>query len=327
MDQKFIEQLLTPHPNQPVLTVQQCRILLTDIACCSLMRLDITSMDKLWDLMVMLFKWQVHHAYDEPKKLLEITFRHMDGIGQLLPEIRKKLLIDATKRRIIEFWDMQTEVMRYDIMCGIKQWLNAFNVKISILIRLGFQRTDGTFETDLDQLDGELYRSYMEYIGENVYARNNKMRSMEMSKRTTSTDESNAMPSKAINVASSPIYSHELMSLVDQLSIQSLTTSDGVADDANALATGAIQQQGNILLLDDVNCAMYDEIDCEEADRNASTTAEFVHVLNAQSTLQKYLEQFRAENKTELTDDSPDSKDEPTQFDATEELLKMLNKD
>lgn len=83
LDQKLIVQLMNPHPCQGVLTAQQCRILLTDIACCSLMRLDMTSMDKLWDLMVMLFKWQLQLIHDDPNRLLELTFRHMDGIGKL----------------------------------------------------------------------------------------------------------------------------------------------------------------------------------------------------------------------------------------------------
>lgn len=322
LDQKFIEQLVSPHPSQTVLTIQQCRILLTDIACCSLMRLDITSMDKLWDLMVMLFKWQIFHANDDPKKLLDITFRHMDGIGKLLPEMRKTLLIDAAKRRLMEHWDTQTHVARCDIMCSIKQWLQVFHVKISILIRLGFQRADGQFETDIEHLDGELYQSYMDHIGENVYARNNAMRSLEMTKKPATVANQTAYELTGCG-ASSTAFSHELTSLVDQLNVRTKAIAD--ADDGEGQHLDG-DCKGNILLLDDVNCCMDDEFDCDESDRNAVATAKFVHIENAQTTLQKYLDKFRLENECEL-DERTESQEDSTPFDATEELLKMLDKD
>lgn len=153
-DQKLIVQLMNPHPCQHILTVQQCRILLTDIACCSLMRLDMTSMDKLWDLMVMLFKWQLYTIRDNPTRLLELTFRHMDGVAKLMPEMKKTLLVDSTKRCLIEFWDTCSSDEIDTLMGKLLNWMHPFNVKISILIRSGFQRSDGTFET---APSGQLY--------------------------------------------------------------------------------------------------------------------------------------------------------------------------
>lgn len=67
-----------------------------------------TSMDKLWDLMVMLFKWQLYTIRENPSRLLELTFRHMDGVAKLMPEMKKTLLVDSTKRCLIEFWDSCT---------------------------------------------------------------------------------------------------------------------------------------------------------------------------------------------------------------------------
>lgn len=319
LDLKFIEQLIHPEENQLVLTIQQCRILLTDIACCSLMRLDITSMDKLWDLMVMLFKWQLSHANNDPQKLLDITFRHMDGVGKLMPEMRKTIIIDAAKRHLMEFWDLQTADSRLHILMTIQQWLQIFHVKISILIRLGFQRADGTFETDPDCLDIDLYQSYVEYIGENVYARNGALREGEKARKNM------AFGTCEIQSATSTTYSHELHSLVDQLSIQPKSTASNENDDAN---TAAVSFKSNMLLLDEVNCSMNDELDADENEKPADTdSGGIVHIEHTQSTLQKYLNQFRMENETDPVDESPGSKDDSTPFDATEELLKMLDRD
>lgn len=313
LDLKFIDQLIHPQRNQVVLTIQQCRILLTDIACCSLMRLDITSMDKLWDLMVMLFKWQLSHADNDPQKLLDITFRHMDGVGKLLPELRKTIIIDAAKRHLIEFWDLQSEDARLQILMTIQQWLQIFHVKISILIRLGFQRADGTFETDLECLDVDLYQSYVESIGENVYARNGALREEDKAKKNVAVG-TYEMPS-----AISTTYSHELHSLVDQLSIEPKSATSNGNDSATFKS---------MLLLDEVNCSMNEELDADDNEKPTDTdSGGIVHIEHTQSTLQKYLSQFRMENETDPVDESPGSRDDSTPFDATEELLKMLDRD
>ncbi|KAL9703956.1 hypothetical protein quinque_007474 [Culex quinquefasciatus] len=101
LDPKFLHYISTAYQHN-MLTVQQTRILLTDIACCSLMRLDVSSMDKLWDLMVMIFKWQMYLTNKSAQALMDLTFRHLDGIGRLIPEMRKQILIDNVKKSLIE---------------------------------------------------------------------------------------------------------------------------------------------------------------------------------------------------------------------------------
>lgn len=71
----------------------------------------------------------------------------MDCVAKLMPEMKKTLLVDSTKRCLIEFWDT-CSLEEIEILMGkLLNWMQPFNVKISILIRSGFQRNDGTFET------------------------------------------------------------------------------------------------------------------------------------------------------------------------------------
>lgn len=160
--------------DRQLLNAQQCRILLSDIACCSLMRLDISSMDKLWDLMLMVFKWQlsISTVAEHPQRLLDLTFRHMDGIGRLLPEMRKTLLIDCTKRHLIEFWDTLNATERTGTITSLQRWLRPYNVKISILIRLGFQLADGGAFVDAESAEkSEFFQYYADNVGENIYTK------------------------------------------------------------------------------------------------------------------------------------------------------------
>lgn len=331
-DQKLIVQLMNSHPCQHILTVQQCRILLTDIACCSLMRLDMTSMDKLWDLMIMLFKWQLYMIKEEPSRLLELTFRHMDGVAKLMPEMKKTLLIDSTKRYLIEFCDACTPDDIGDLLANLWHWMKPFNVKISILIRSGFQRSDGSFEAQPSQVHTEHFQDYLDNIGENVYAKNASSAKSKGSRRSSGLNRDEKMNSSAA-------ISNELSSLADQLNITNEVVGDELAVNAVESATAensdATEPNENVaesedksnkndLLVDDVNCSMTVESPkSTKGDNTESGSSEFIHLKKTTTALQGYLEQFRNENNQ-----STDSNDgTANSFDATEELLKMLEKE
>lgn len=324
LDPKLIVQLMNPHPCQGVLTAQQCRILLTDIACCSLMRLDMTSMDKLWDLMVMLFKWQLQLIQEDPNRLLELTFRHMDGIGKLMPEMKKTMLIDGAKRSLIEIWDTCTEPDKEQLMDKLNHWMEPFNVKISILIRLGFQRHDGTFESMPNNAHADMYQHYQDNVGENVYAKNNeavKSKGRDGHQQHRTGNDVNQMDGRSRSVD----VSRELSSFAAQLNINRDVETEVPEPPSKASSIGDRNETGstapneNVLLVDDVNYSM--TADVPETTESTSSS-EFVHLRKTQSALQGYLEQFQLENKQGSIDS-----DCGQPFDATTELLKMLEND
>lgn len=290
-DPKFLAQFLHQHPDEHILTPHQTRLLLSDIACCSLMRLDINSMDKLWDLMVMVFKWQLTISMNDPQRLVDITFRHMDGVGRLIPENRKTMLIDCGKRLIIEYWDKIPD--KDFVVQRMMEWLQPFNVKISILIRLGFQRSDTTFE--MNNSDREYFQYYMNNVGENIYAKH----------------AHSVIKGSVDRVKEKPIEnSREIDSLVEQLNINRKSKADS---DEN--------QSGN--LLDDVRFNFTNENSAEcnsnQCASERGDKSEFVRVERSlTANLENIMEQFRLEGggNPETTTQS---------IDVTEELLKMLD--
>lgn len=186
-DTKFIERLTIGNERKQQIIPEHCKIILHDIACCSLMRLDEISMNKLWDLITMIFKWQLHLT-NKPQHLLDITFRHLDGIMKLYSNHMKSKLIDSIKNYILDYWNLLTLQIQYDIYENIKLWLNGFNVKISILIRLGFQNVDGKF---LQNIQESYYHNYIENIGENIYERTAKIDENEIKEWQKSREEKN----------------------------------------------------------------------------------------------------------------------------------------
>ncbi|KAJ6632881.1 Protein OSCP1 [Pseudolycoriella hygida] len=286
LDPKFLAQFLHPHPDEHLLTPHQIRLLLSDIACCSLMRLDINSMDKLWDLMVMVFKWQLTISSKDPQSLVDITFRHMDGIGRLIPESRKTMLVDCGKRLMIEFWD---EIPDKDsVVQSVAQFLQPFNVKISILIRLGFQRSDTTFETNMN---GEHFQYYVNNVGENIYAKHSHSMVRGLVDRIQEKPKEN---------------SREIDSLVEQLNIR-----------RNSASESDVNHSGGIL--DEVRFNFTNENICEVHQNvtEAADKSEFVRVeRNVAANLENIMEQFRLASEEHCNTVTED---------VTEELLKMLD--
>ncbi|EAT44662.1 AAEL003997-PA, partial [Aedes aegypti] len=208
LDPKFLHYISTAYQHN-MLTVQQTRILLTDIACCSLMRLDVNSMDKLWDLMIMIFKWQMYLTNKSAQAMMDLTFRHLDGIGRLIPEMKKQILIDNVKKSLIEMWEPLCEDDQTIVHRRVYKWLKPYTTKISILIRMGLQKSDGEFESAVH--NNVFYNYYIHNIGENIYS---KTANLQVLKSQIDQSENESM------AASLAMKSHEIDTLVQQLNIQ-----------------------------------------------------------------------------------------------------------
>lgn len=124
-----------------------------------------------------------------------------------------------------------------------------------------------------------------------------------------------------------PSMSNELSTLANQLNI----TEDFAADDPTEQVLSAEStdeskpdeatetSSKSDLVVDDVNCSMMNENIDIETTTDPSSNSEFIHLKKTTTALQSYLEQFQMENIK--------SSDSSETFDATEELLKMLDRE
>ncbi|EDW73804.1 uncharacterized protein Dwil_GK19493 [Drosophila willistoni] len=262
LEPKFIDSLLSgsTHRNAQVLTTEHCKFMLNDIATCSLMRLDDSSMDKLWSLMTMIYKWQLFVSRHQ-LHLLEITFRHLDSINKLYPDTKRHMLIDFTKNTLLDFWNACGEEMQLTIYNTNKAWLQCFNTKISLLIRLGFQAMDGSFIANVDQ---DYFNGYAMSIGDNIYIKS----ANQMNQQQTSETESNSM---------------------NQLAAQ-LNINQSFSEDLQPIFAGQFQQQleqtFNNILFDDFDFDVGPDSSKKQDNASSSNTSkgcEFVQVQNNES--------------------------------------------
>ncbi|XP_040830147.1 protein OSCP1 isoform X1 [Ochotona curzoniae] len=138
----FMEELFKP---QELYSKKALRTVYDRLAHASIMRLNQASMDKLYDLMTMAFKYQVLLC-PRPKDVLLVTFNHLDTIKGLIQDSPTILhQVDETFRQLTE------------VYCGlpagefqlIRQTLLMFfqdlHIRVSIFLKDKVQNSNGRF--------------------------------------------------------------------------------------------------------------------------------------------------------------------------------------
>ncbi|XP_060062175.1 protein OSCP1-like isoform X2 [Erinaceus europaeus] len=98
-NRKFMEELFKP---QELYSKKALRTVYDRLAHASIMRLNQASMDKLYDLMTMAFKYQVLLC-PRPKDVLLITFNHLDAIKGFIQDSPAILhQVDEAFRQLVE---------------------------------------------------------------------------------------------------------------------------------------------------------------------------------------------------------------------------------
>lgn len=193
LEPKFIESLIIGSTaGGQIFSEENCKFMLRDIATCSLMRLDDVSMEKLWNLMKMIYKWQLFHTKFH-YQLMDITFRHLAAIAQMYPNEKRSQLIDMTKNTLLDFWNSCSDDEQTTIYSSNKLWLEGFHTKISLLIRLGFQALDGSFFAEVDQ---SYFQDFKDCIGDNIYTKSAEvamLKKQELAPTTTSSSATNCV--------------------------------------------------------------------------------------------------------------------------------------
>ncbi|KFV75022.1 Protein OSCP1, partial [Dryobates pubescens] len=141
-NKKFMEELFKP---QELYSKKALRTVYDRLAHASIMRLNQASMDKLYDLMTMAFKYQVLLC-PRPKDILLVTFNHLDAIKDFIQDAPGILnQVDETFRQLI------------DTYCGlsagefqlIRQTLLVFfqdmHIRVSIFLKDKVQNSNGRF--------------------------------------------------------------------------------------------------------------------------------------------------------------------------------------
>ncbi|KAG7209789.1 hypothetical protein KM043_011407 [Ampulex compressa] len=114
------------------------------VALSSIMKLDRSSMDKLFDLMIMMTKYQLTAATG-PREVILLTLNHTDAMRDMVSNPSAQQCVGLVHQMVIDFYGCLTfdEVWKAKSDCLKK--LEPYCVRVSILLRLGLQNEDTTF--------------------------------------------------------------------------------------------------------------------------------------------------------------------------------------
>lgn len=196
---KLLDELFIP---QPVATHAVIKQLLQDISATSIMKLDDYSMGKLWDLMTMIFKWQLSVATNQ--NIFDISRRHLRCVANLMPEYFTKTLFENTLKKFVLLSNNFTSE-DYNCLCNtLIIWFSEYHTKISVLLRLGLQNKDGTF-----CLPSTINSKFLKDLGDNIYKYENNKKSYNYKNYCLETNEINYIV-ESIEKSSSKTHQVEL---------------------------------------------------------------------------------------------------------------------
>ncbi|XP_070619782.1 protein OSCP1 [Erythrolamprus reginae] len=141
-NKNFMDELFKP---QELYSRKALRAVFERLVHASIMRLNDPSMDKLYDLMTMAFKYQLLLC-PRPKDLLLITFNHLDAIKDFVYESPKILnQIDVTVRKFIDTYALlsagELQLVRQTLLIFFQD----IHIRVSILLKDKVQNSNGHF--------------------------------------------------------------------------------------------------------------------------------------------------------------------------------------
>uniref|UniRef100_A0A3Q2NN44 Organic solute carrier partner 1a n=1 Tax=Fundulus heteroclitus TaxID=8078 RepID=A0A3Q2NN44_FUNHE len=138
----FMDELLKP---QQLYSHRTMKTVLTRLAHTSIMRLNPASMDRLYELMIMAFKYQVFLC-PRPKDLLLISYNHMDSIRALVRDTPAVLnQVDETHRKVIEVYSTFSEGELQLLRQTLLIFFQDMHIRVSLFLKNQIQNPSGRF--------------------------------------------------------------------------------------------------------------------------------------------------------------------------------------
>ena len=128
---RFVEELFRP---QKMYTLNSTKEIFTKLAHSSIMKLNATSMQKLFDLMLMGLKYQTQLTV-QPEELYHITVKHLDTMLALVNGTAAAQNVSSVRDKFVE---MAATFTAYDWQIVRQQMYRFFedkHIKVSLFIQ------------------------------------------------------------------------------------------------------------------------------------------------------------------------------------------------
>ncbi|XP_046484913.1 protein OSCP1 [Neodiprion pinetum] len=148
-------------PSEPT-SVSCIRSTLECVALSSIMRLDKASMDKLFDLMIMLTKYQLTMSTG-PREVILLILNHIDAMREIAVDKNAHECINLVHHMVVNLYGNMTMGQVWQTRKDCLKVLDDYHVRVSVLLRLGLQNNDATFNRTSVQYN-ENYIKYQDML-------------------------------------------------------------------------------------------------------------------------------------------------------------------
>ncbi|KAM0726362.1 Protein OSCP1 [Formica fusca] len=128
----------------PMIGVSHLRTTLENVVLSSIMKLDRSSMDKLFDLMIMMVKYQLKAATG-PREVILIILNHIDAIRDMVSDTNAQKCVTLVQEMVVDFYGCLTFEEVWSARESCLKELESYHVRVSILLRRGLQNEDASF--------------------------------------------------------------------------------------------------------------------------------------------------------------------------------------
>jgi hypothetical protein len=135
----FIEELFKPQEQYSSASTRQ---IFEKLAHSSIMRLNKVSMDKLYDLMSMGFKYQIL-SLKSPQQYMQLTLVHLEKLKELVKTEAITELIDSAIRRLIATYSVLTNGQWLILKQSIMRFMQGKRIKVSLFLQQNLQTMNG----------------------------------------------------------------------------------------------------------------------------------------------------------------------------------------
>lgn len=145
-NEKFMTELFKPHHMYSNVSTRQ---IFDRLAHSSIMRLNTNSMDKLYDLMRMGFKYQLLSC-SSADELIQVTMNHLVNTKSLIDADDVKRLIDETILLTSQTFGAMSAADFYLLKQYLCRFFQDTRIKVSLFLQNGIQGMDGTLAIRFD---------------------------------------------------------------------------------------------------------------------------------------------------------------------------------
>jgi hypothetical protein len=141
----FFPQLMLP---QPIGATHNIKAMFQKLAHSTIMRLSESSMDKLYDLMLLGFKRQVM-CISHDAEILDVILNHLNILKKMVSNTVAEDTLGSAIISVLQLFGSMTAAEYVLLRLSLLQFLQHRRVKVSIFLQEGLQLHDGTIVIDI----------------------------------------------------------------------------------------------------------------------------------------------------------------------------------